>query len=100
MRKMNYKKITIEELAAIISKKLQDHGIDSILVGGGCVSIYSHNRYQSYDLDYVTYEDIKKVANALEPISIKFFVEFLDYFDLLSTSFLGGYIPRRYCSQE
>lgn len=36
-----------------------------ILVGGGCVTIYSNNRYQSYDLDFVTYEDMSKVRKVL-----------------------------------
>ena len=65
MSKYDFKNITLEQLAGIISTKLQEHSIDSILVGGACVSIYSQNRYQSYDLDYVTYEDTKKVAKAL-----------------------------------
>jgi len=69
MKRLNYKNINLEQLAAIISKKLQEHGIDSILVGGGCVSIYSQNRYQSYDLDYVTYEDMKKVEKALNELN-------------------------------
>ncbi len=69
MKKIDYKKITLEQLAAIVSKKMQEHGIDSILVGGGCVSIYSHNRYQSYDLDYVTYENMRKVERALKEIN-------------------------------
>jgi len=41
MNKIDFKKITLEKLAAIISEKLKEHNIDSILVGGGCVSIYS-----------------------------------------------------------
>ncbi|NGX52784.1 MAG: hypothetical protein KR126chlam5_01089 [Candidatus Anoxychlamydiales bacterium] len=68
MSEIDFKKITLEKLAAIISKKLKDHSIDSILVGGGCVSIYSQNRYQSYDLDYVVYEDKKKIAKALNEL--------------------------------
>lgn len=64
-KKINFKKITLEKLAAIVSEKLKEHGIDSILVGGGCVSIYSRNRYESYDLDYVTHEDMKTVEQAL-----------------------------------
>lgn len=68
MKEIDFKKITLEKLAAIISEKLRKHSIDSILVGGGCVSIYSQNRYQSYDLDYVTYEDMKKVAKALNEL--------------------------------
>lgn len=69
MKRIDYKKITLEQLAAIISKKLQEHNIDSTLVGGGCVSIYTQNRYESYDLDYVTHEDIKKVEKALNELS-------------------------------
>lgn len=69
MKKIDYKKITLEELAAITSKKLQEHGLDSVLVGGGCVSIYSQNRYQSYDLDYITHEDMKKVEKALKELN-------------------------------
>ncbi len=71
MRKINFKNITLEKLAAIISEKLKEHEIDSVLVGGGCVSIYSKNRYQSYDLDYVTYEDMKKVESALKELNFK-----------------------------
>lgn len=69
--KINFKKITLENLAAIVSKKLKDQDIDSILVGGACVSIYSHNRYQSYDLDFVTYEDMKKVTIALNELGFQ-----------------------------
>jgi len=68
---MNLKNITTEQLAALISNKLNEHGIDSILVGGGCVSIYSKNRYQSYDLDYVTYADMKKVQRALKELGFE-----------------------------
>ncbi|MGL4348437.1 MAG: nucleotidyltransferase, partial [Chlamydiales bacterium] len=64
-KKINFKKITLEKLAAIVSEKLKEHEIDSVLVGGGCVSIYSRNRYESYDLDYVTHEDMKTVEKAL-----------------------------------
>ncbi len=68
---MNFKNISLESLAAIVSEKFKEHNIDSILVGGGCVTIYSHNRYQSYDLDYVTYEDIKKIEIALNELGFK-----------------------------
>lgn len=71
MKKIDLKKITIEKLAAIISKKLKENDIDSILVGGACVSIYFQNRYQSYDLDYVTYEDMKKVEKALNKLNFQ-----------------------------
>lgn len=88
-KKLNFKKVTLEELAAIVSNQLREKGIDSILVGGACVSIYSHNRYQSYDLDFVTYEDMKKVTAALNELGFqkdgkyfshpkcKYFIEFV-----------------------
>lgn len=63
--KRNFKNITLEHLAAIVSEKLRKHSIDSVLVGGGCVSIYSCNRYESFDLDYVTHEDVKQAEKAL-----------------------------------
>lgn len=48
-----------------MSEGPRKRGIETILVGGACVTIYSENRYQSYDLDYVTYEDMRKVKKAL-----------------------------------
>jgi len=47
------------------------HELDCVLVGGGCVSIHSRNRYQSYDLDYVTYEDLKLVSKALAELGFQ-----------------------------
>lgn len=62
---MDWKKISLAELAGFLSKKLKENGIDIILVGGACVTIYSQNRYQSYDLDFVVFEDMKKVRRVL-----------------------------------
>ncbi len=39
--KIDWQKIRIKELAALISEKLRGEGVDSILVGGACVSIYT-----------------------------------------------------------
>jgi hypothetical protein len=66
--KIDWKNIGIKELAGLISECLRKDGIDAVLVGGACVSIYSKNRYISYDLDYVTYEDKQKVKASLEKI--------------------------------
>jgi hypothetical protein len=52
----NLSHIDIKDLACLIYERLKDSGIDAILVGGACVSIYSQNRYQSHDLDFVTHE--------------------------------------------
>lgn len=50
--KINWQKIGIKELAGLISEKLREEGIDTILVGGACVTIYTKNKYQSFDLDF------------------------------------------------
>lgn len=88
-RKINFKKITLEKFAAVISRKLKEHRLDCVLVGGACVSIYSHSRYQSYDLDFVTFEDMKQIGAALKELEFKkrgkyfihpdckFFIEFV-----------------------
>lgn len=41
------------ELAALVQEKLRDKGIDEILSGGSCVSIYSDEQYVSTDLDMI-----------------------------------------------
>lgn len=65
---INWAEITLKELAGFVSGELRKRGIDTVLVGGACVTIYSENRYQSYDLDYITYEDMKKVKKALQEL--------------------------------
>ncbi len=68
---IDWEKITLRDLAGFVSEELKKRGIDTILVGGACVTIYSENRYQSYDLDYITYEDMKKVRKALHELGFK-----------------------------
>ncbi|MBN1115135.1 MAG: hypothetical protein JXA66_07325 [Oligoflexia bacterium] len=83
-------KTTLEELAFIVSGALQKHGIKATLTGGGVVSIYTENKYQSYDLDFVSEDPIKNIEKALKEIGFiksksryfehketKFFVEFI-----------------------
>lgn len=45
--------MSLTELAAWVSGHLAERGIPVVLVGGGCVSVYSENRYQTSDLDFV-----------------------------------------------
>jgi len=45
--------LTIGELAAYIAEHLRNKGIETVLVGGACISIYSANEYSSFDLDFV-----------------------------------------------
>ena len=46
-------KLAIGELAAYIAEHLRSKGIDVVLVGGACISIYSANQYSSFDLDFI-----------------------------------------------
>jgi hypothetical protein len=68
---IDWKGISLENLAGLISEELRKDGIEIILVGGACVTIYSKNNYQSYDLDFVTYEDLSKVAKALKRLKFE-----------------------------
>lgn len=74
---INWSTISLKELAGYVSEELRKRGIETILVGGACVTIYSKNRYQSYDLDYITYEDMRKVRKALLELG---FAEKAQYF--------------------
>jgi hypothetical protein len=42
-----------QELAALIAETLREKGIDVVLSGGSCVSIYSSEQYVSKDLDFI-----------------------------------------------
>ena len=41
------------ELAGLVSAEFQKNGINVVLSGGSCVSIYSEEKYVSMDLDFV-----------------------------------------------
>jgi hypothetical protein len=62
---IDWEHITLEDLAAYVAQELRKQGIETILVGGACVTIYSNNRYQSYDIDFATYEDMRRVKKAM-----------------------------------
>ena len=62
------KNTSCTELAAIISQTLQRAGVTAVLSGGAAVSIYTENRYQSNDLDFVTSERVVDLIAALAPL--------------------------------
>jgi hypothetical protein len=68
---MEFSNIDIKDLACFICETLKSNGIEAVLVGGACVSIYSQNRYQSYDLDFVTYKDLKLIEQVLVKLGFK-----------------------------
>lgn len=59
---------TMPELAAIVSEALAAAGIVATLSGGSAVTIYSENRYQSEDLDFVTTALLEELKPVLEPL--------------------------------
>lgn len=69
--KIDWKNIGIKELAAIVSCKLNEKGIDAILVGGACVSIYTKNKYLSSDLDFVSVSSIREISPALAELGFE-----------------------------
>lgn len=52
---------SLETLAAIVSEALEQGGVGAVLCGGAVVSIYSHNAYQSHDLDFVTSDGVRRI---------------------------------------
>lgn len=61
----------IRDAAAAVCAHLKNQGIDAALVGGACVSVYSKNAYESFDLDFVSHEPHKKIESALSMIGFK-----------------------------
>ncbi len=64
------KDMNIAELAGYISDYLESKNYSFILSGGSCVSIYTDNKYQSYDLDFIARNTIdhKKIEADLAEI--------------------------------
>jgi hypothetical protein len=58
-------KTTRKELAAIVVQKLREHQIDAVLVGGSVVSIYTDNKYESNDLDFISPASHKRIVEAM-----------------------------------
>ncbi len=75
---------TPEETAAEVSEALRRHRITAVMSGGGCVPVYSENKYHSDDLDFIdSYRDRPGIQRALAEIG--FFSERDRYFKNEST---------------
>ena len=61
-------KTTLEELAALVCSTLKAAGIDAFLSGGAVVSIYTHNAYQSWDLDFISHGSFKKIEEVMKSL--------------------------------
>jgi phosphorylcholine metabolism protein LicD len=65
--------MNIGELAAYICSFLNKHDIECILSGGACVTIYTNNKYQSYDIDFIDNASTprKKIKSLLSVIGFE-----------------------------
>jgi hypothetical protein len=59
--------MSIGELAAYISSHLRDLGIDVVLSGDSCVTIYSAGKYVSKDLDFIDtrFATVREIRDAM-----------------------------------
>lgn len=62
---------SLEELAHIVSQALRDRGVTAVLTGGAVVSLYTSNRYQSYDLDFISPDDPGQVADVMRELGFE-----------------------------
>jgi hypothetical protein len=84
--------MSLGELAAYVSSHLRNNGIRAILSGGACVSIYSENRYQSFDLDFI--ENIASTRMRLKDVMEKIgFTEYNRYYKNPDTQFFVEFPP-------
>lgn len=65
------KDVSLRDLALRVGGILKDAGIDAVLSGGAVVSIYTRNRYQSFDLDFVTHTPLKELQAVLSPLGFR-----------------------------
>lgn len=88
----NISEMSIGELAAFICNHLEKKGIKVTLSGGACVSIYSENKYQSYDLDFIE-QSIVKRSQLKEVLKEIGFIEKGRYFINPETEFFIEFPP-------
>lgn len=82
------KNMSIGEFAALVASHLESKGISTVLTGGAVVSIYTENKYMSYDADFISPADQKTISEAMQELGFEkygkdfrhkktdFFVEF------------------------
>jgi len=88
---MRIKGLSLEDFAIVISDYLVKNGIDVVLSGGACVTIYTKNKFMSYDLDFVliSYDKQKEGRQLLTEIG---FYEEDRYFKHSDTEFFIDFI--------
>jgi len=84
--------LPLKDLAVLVAHSLSRYGIEAVLSGGACVTLYTNNRYISGDLDFVTdtiYE--KKIGAAMEEIGFKLMPE--KYFRKVGCKYFVEFVP-------
>ncbi len=71
MNLLIHENTTIVELGATVCEALREVGIDAFLSGGAVVSIYTENKYQSYDLDFVTIADRREIHKIMKQLGFR-----------------------------
>ena len=88
------KKISLKELAGLVNSHLNKHGVDAVLTGGACVTVYSWNKYQSLDLDFVTLAaeyNVKAIIAAMRELGFEKAAE--GFFARNDCDFIIEFIP-------
>lgn len=60
--------MTVQELLAVVSDHLTKNNISAILTGGTVVSIYTNNKYESKDLDFISPHEHKELLEVMKKI--------------------------------
>ena len=70
MMKKYQKKLSIGEFAALVASYLESKGIPCA-TGGAVVSIYTENKYMSYDADFISPTDHKTISKAMQELGFE-----------------------------
>jgi hypothetical protein len=67
------KDLPLPDLAALLCEACRASGVGVVLSGGACVSIYTRNKYESFDLDFVlaSHSDRPKAGSVLEGLGFR-----------------------------
>jgi len=90
---VDWKNKGIKEITAIISDYLKKNGIEVVLVGGGCVSIYSYNKYLSQDVDLITETPLKKIAIVMKELGFESDTKGSRLFENQDCDYLIDFVP-------
>ncbi|MGI8785690.1 MAG: hypothetical protein ACR2L2_18815 [Acidobacteriota bacterium] len=63
----------IVDVVAAVAGALKDGGIEAVLTGGACASIYSKGRYTSHDVDFIIINDVtaSQLDNAMAVVGFR-----------------------------